>query len=114
MTIEAIKTQIEPQINRLIENIVKAQQSEGIEENLLPLEMSWDYGLNEKFDDMKKLQVLGRIQGVMSIPYSTRSKIVLPILNKLITEGIDQKEINKLIKEHQAEEKDINIEFGEV
>lgn len=114
MTIEAIKSQIEPQINRLIENIVKAQQSEGIEENLLPLEMSWDYGLNEKFDDMKKLQVLGRIQGVMSIPYSTRSKIVLPILNKLITEGIDQKEIDKLIKEHQAEEKDINIEFGEV
>jgi hypothetical protein len=114
MTIEAIKSQIEPQINRLIENIVKAQQSEGIEENLLPLEMSWDYGLNEKFDDMKKLQVLGRIQGVMSIPYSMRSKIVLPILNKLITEGIDQSKIDELIKEHQAEEKDINIEFGEV
>lgn len=114
MTIEAIKSQIEPQINRLIENIVKAQQSEGIEENLLPLEMSWDYGLNEKFDDMKKLQVLGRIQGVMSIPYSTRSKIVLPILNKLITEGIDEKQVEELIKAHQDEEKDINIEFGEV
>ena len=41
----------------------------------------------------------------MSIPYSMRSKIVLPILNKLITEGIDQKEIDELIKEHQARRK---------
>jgi hypothetical protein len=63
---------------------------------------------------MKKIQVLNKIQSVMSIPYSTRSKIVLPILNKLITEGIDEKQVEDLIKEHREEEKDINIEFGEV
>ena len=114
MTIEAIKSQIEPQINKLIENIVKAQQSQGIEVNLLPPELDWDYGLNEKFDDMKKLQVLHRIQSVMSVPYSTRSKIVLPILKKLISEGISEDEIEDLIEEHKKEEKDINIEFGEV
>ena len=114
MTIEAIKTQIEPQINKLIENIVKAQQSEGIVENVLPSELSWDYGANEKFDDMKKLQVLNRIQSVMSIPYKTRSKIVLPILKKLIDEGIPEDEIEDLIEEHDKEEDKINIEFGEV
>ena len=114
MTIEAIKTQIEPQINKLIENIVKAQQSEGIVENILPAELSWDYGANEKFDDMKKLQVLHRIQSVMSIPYKTRSKIVLPIIKKLIDEGIPEDEIENLIEEHDKEEDKINIEFGEV
>ena len=68
MTVEAVKTQIEPQINNLIENIVKAQQTQNIEENLLPVELAWDYGANEKFDDMKKLQVLKKIQSVGKVP----------------------------------------------
>ena len=37
MTIEAIKKQLEPQINRLIENIVKLQIAQGIEENAIIL-----------------------------------------------------------------------------
>ena len=114
MTIEAIKTQIEPQITHLIENIVKAQQSEGKQENLLPTELQWDYGANEKFDDMKKLQVLNRIQSVGAIPYSMKAKIIMPILNKLIDEGIDEKSIDELIKAHNEEEKAMQIEFGEI
>ena len=114
MTIEAIKTQIEPQINHLIENIVKAQQSEGIQENLIPNELQWDYGANEKFDDMKKLQLLNRIQSVGAIPYSMKAKIIMPILNKLIDEGIDEKSIDELIKAHNEEEKAMQIEFGEI
>ena len=62
MTIEAIKKQLEPQINKLIENIVKLQQSQGIKENEIPADMVWDYGANERFDDMKKLDVLRKIQ----------------------------------------------------
>ena len=114
MTIEAIKTQIEPQINHLIENIVKAQQSEGIQENLLPTELQWDYGANEKFDDIDKLQLLNKIQSVGAIPYSMKAKILMPILNKLIDEGIDEKSIDELIKAHNEEEKAMNIEFGEI
>lgn len=114
MTIEAIKSQIEPQINKLIENIVKAQQSEGIEVNLLPVELNWDFGANEKFDDMKKLQVLNRIQSVGSVPYRKKAMIIAPILNKLIDESIDEKSVEDLIKEHSEEEKAMEIEFGEV
>ena len=77
MTVEAIKTQIEPQINHLLENIVKAQQSQGITKNLIPSELNWDYGLNEKLTDMKKLQVLNKVQSVGSIPYSIKAKIIL-------------------------------------
>lgn len=117
MTVEAIKTQIEPQINKLIENIVKAQRSQGITENLLPNELNWDYGVNEKFDDMKKLQVLRKIQGVGAIPYSVKAKIIMPILNKLIDDDYsteNQKKIDELIGEYQKEKEDINITFGEV
>ena len=114
MTIEAIKTQIEPQINHLIENIIKAQQSEGIQENLIPNELQWDYGANEKFDDIKKLQVLSKINSVGAIPYSMKAKIIMPILNKLIDEGIDEKSIDELIKAHNEEEKAMRIEFGEI
>lgn len=114
MTIEAIKTQIEPQINKLIENIVKAQQSEGITENTLPNELVWDYGANEKFDDIKKLQVLSKIQSVGAVPYSKKAKIIAPIINKLIDEGIDDKSVEDLIKTHEEEEKALNIEYGEI
>jgi hypothetical protein len=69
MTIEAIKRQLEPQINRLIENIIRLQQSANIEVNKLPLEVNWNYGSNERIDDMKKLEVLKEIQRSASIPY---------------------------------------------
>lgn len=117
MTIEAIKTQIEPQINDLIENVVKAQQSQNITKNLIPSELNWDYGLNEKLTDMKKLQVLNRIQSVGSVPYSIKAKIITPILNKLIDSDYEQKNvklIEDLIKANQEEEKAIKIEYGEI
>lgn len=115
MTIEAIKTQIEPQINKLIENIVRAQQTQGITENLIPLELNWDYGANEKFTDMKKLQVLSRIESVMSIPYTQRSKIVAPILEKLIDDDYQgNKLIDELIKDNKEEEDRLRVEYGEV
>ena len=117
MTVEAIKSQIEPQINKLIENIVKAQQSQNITDNLLPNTLNWDYGLNEKFDDMKKLQVLKKIQGVGAIPYSIRAKIIMPILKKLIDDDYskaNQKEIDELVNEYLKEQDNIKIDFGEV
>jgi hypothetical protein len=113
MTIEAIKTQIEEQINKLIANVVKAQQSEGITQNVLPSTLNWDYGENEKFTDMKKIQVLGRVNGVVSVPYKERLKIVLPILNKLKDMKIDDKQLEELLKQH-SEEENINIEYGEI
>lgn len=117
MTIEAIKTQIEPQINHLLENIVKAQQSQGITKNLIPSELNWDYGLNEKLTDMKKLQVLDKVQSVGSIPYSIKAKIITPILKKLIDDDIDKEDmltIEKLIEENKKEQDDLKIEYGEV
>lgn len=117
MTVEAIKTQIEPQINKLIENIVKAQQTQNINDNLLPSELNWDYGANEKFDDMKKLQVLGRIQAVGRVPYSIKAKIITPILNKLIDDDFvnnNQKTIDDIVNEYAKESEDIHIDFGEV
>lgn len=114
MTVEAIKTQIEPQINNLIENIIKAQQTQNIKTNLLPNELIWDYGINEKYDDMKKLQVLSKINAVASIPYKYRAKIINPILNKLIDENIEDNDIKELIEEHQKEDNKLNIEFGEI
>ena len=117
MTVEAIKTQIEPQINHLIENIVKAQQTQGITQNLIPMELNWDYGANEKMTDMKKLQVLSKIQAVSSVPYSVKAKIITPILKKLIDDDIDKKDIltiEKLIEENKKEEESIEVKFGEI
>lgn len=117
MTIEAIKTQIEPQINHLLENIVKAQQSQGITKNLIPNSLNWDYGLNEKLTDMKKIQVLNKVQNVGSVPYSIKAKIITPILKKLIDDDIDKEDmltIEKLIEENKKEQDDLKIEYGEV
>ena len=111
MTIEAIKRQIEPQINRLIENIIRLQQSQDITENIIPNGIQWDFGANERIDDMKKLEVLQAVQRTMSVPYSTRAKIVAPIINKLIDEDLD---ISKMVEDYNLEKKDINIEFGEI
>lgn len=115
MTIEAIKTQIEPQINKLIENVVKAQQTQNITQNVLPTELSWDYGANEKFTDIKKLQMLNRIQSVMSIPYSERVKVVGPIFEKLIDKDYKNEDLlNRIINSHNNEKDNLTIEYGEV
>lgn len=111
MTIEAIKRQLEPQINNLMENIVKLQKNQGIKVNEIPQELEWDYGSNERFDDMKKIEVLNRIQRTASVPYSVRSKIITPILNKLIDTPLES---DDLTKEYQKEREDIKIEFGEI
>ena len=111
MMIEAIKTQISSQIDNLIENIIRLQQSQNITENELPTELIWDYGTNERFDDMKKLEVLNKIQKSVAIPYKTRVKVVAPMLNKLIDESI---ETDELVEEYREEADRINVEFGEI
>ncbi len=117
MTVEAIKNQIEPQINKLLENIYIAQTSQNIQTNAIPNEISWDFGVNEKFDDLKKLQVLNRIQSVGSVPYSMKAKIIMPILEKLIDDSYSEEKrqlIEDLIKENEKEKEAIDIRFGEV
>jgi hypothetical protein len=111
MTIEAIKRQLEPQINRLIENIIRLQTTQEIKINKLPLEIDWDYGLNERVDDVKKIEVLKNIQRTMSVPYSVRADIVLPILNKLVDKPIEKE---NLVKEWQDENNKLDITFGEL
>lgn len=111
MTIEAIKKQLEPQVNKLIENIVKLQQSQNITENAIPVELDWDYGANERFDDMKKLDVLKKIQSTSTVPYSVKAKIITPILNKLIDKPTDEK---SLIKEYQNEERQMQLNYEEL
>ena len=111
MTIEAIKKQIEPQINRLIENIVRLQKAIGSKENVIPEDLVWDYGDNEKLDDMKKLQVLQAVQRTTGVPYSVRSKIVTPILNKLIDEKVDA---DTLFNEYQKESENLKITYEEI
>ena len=113
MTIEGIKKQLEPQINKLITNIVIAQQVLGVNINTIPQELSWDYGPNEKFDDMKKIQVLNRLQNVVSIPYKYRAQIASPILKKMIDGDVTPED---MIKENDAEEKKSfdAIKFGEI
>ena len=111
MTIEAIKKQIEPQINKLIENIIRLQQAIATDVNVIPADLVWDYGSNERFDDMKKLQTLQAIQRTTAIPYSIRAQIVTPILNKLIDEPTNNED---LVKAYKEEEKDINITYEEI
>lgn len=110
MTIEAIKKQIEPQVNHLIENIVKLQELLNIEDNKIPSDLVWDYGDNEKIDDDKKIRTLKQIQQTMSIPYNTRAKIMTPILNKLIDEPVDA---DSLQKAYNEEREDIKINYEE-
>ena len=110
MTIEAIKKQIEPQINHLLENIVKLQELLNIQDNRIPSDLIWDYGNNEKLTDDKKIKTLSAIQRTMSVPYSTRAKIITPILNKLIDENID---VNNMIKEYDKEREDLKLSYEE-
>lgn len=111
MTIEAIKKQIEPQVNHLIENIVKLQELLNIQDNKIPSDLVWDYGDNEKLDDNKKINTLQAIQRTMSIPYSTRAKILTPILNKLIDEKTDAE---SLTKAYNKERDDIRLTYEEL
>lgn len=111
MTIEAIKRQLEPQINNLIVNIIKLQRSQNIKVNEIPSEMDWDYGSNERFDDMKKLSVMKKIQSVGTIPYRYKAKIITPILNKLVDEPIESEDLLKAFRE---ESEKIDIEYGEI
>ena len=111
MTIEAIKKQIEPQINKLIENIIKLQQAINTNINVIPADLIWDYGNNERFDDMKKLSVLQAIQRTASVPYEVRAKIIAPILNKLIDEDVKS---DDLYNKYKEEEKDLRITYEEI
>jgi hypothetical protein len=114
MTIEAIKTQIEPQINKLLENIVKMQNTQDIKEELLPAQLEWDYGSNERLDDFKKIKILKLIQNVASIPYTERAKIIAPILAKIQDIEVDEKTIQKLVEERNEERGNIRVEYGEI
>lgn len=111
MTIEAIKKQIEPQVNHLIENIVKLQELLNIQDNRIPSDLVWDYGDNEKLDDNKKINTLQAIQRTMSIPYATRAKILTPILNKLIDEKTDA---DSIVKAYNEEREDIRMTYEEI
>lgn len=111
MTIEAIKKQIEPQVNHLIENIIKLQDLLNIQENRIPSDLVWDYGDNEKLDDNKKINTLQAIQRAMAIPYSTRAKILTPILNKLIDEKTDA---DSIVKAYNEEREDIRLTYEEL
>lgn len=111
MTIEAIKKQIEPQVNHLIENIIKLQDLLNIQENRIPSDLVWDYGDNEKIDDNKKINTLQAIQKAMAIPYSTRAKILTPILNKLIDEKTDA---DSIVKAYNEEREDIRLTYEEL
>ena len=117
MTIEAIKRQIEPAINSLFENIIKAQQTYQIDKNAIPVGLSWDFGANEKFEDLDKIKLLRSIQGVASIPQSTKMKVILPILNKIIDEPFaeqNKQQLDSILQEIKSEQDDLSIKFGEV
>jgi hypothetical protein len=112
MTIEAIKTQLESQINHLIENIIKLQQLLDTTENTLPVDLSWDYGSNERFDDEAKLERLKQIQQVMLIPYKTKARIVEPMLKQIMDSKVDEDNLERLLQDYKDE--NIEINYGEL
>ena len=111
MTIEAIKRQLEPQINRLIENIIRLQVSQNISTNAIPSDIQWDYGANERIDDMKKVEIISELQKAMDVPYEIRAKILQPIISKLAKEDIQPEDI---VKAWNKEENNMKIEYGEL
>ena len=111
MTIEAMKTQIEPQINRLLENISKLQNTNGITENVVPFEMEWNYGSNERIDDWDKLEILKNLQRVASVPYEQRAEIIAPLINKMLEKPIEPE---VLIRAYEKEQGNIRVEYGEI
>ena len=117
MTIEAIKTQIEPQLNKLFDNIQKLQKSAKITINKLPVPMQWNYGSSEKFDDIKKIEMLKKLNEVGTVPYSYRAKIMSPIINKLLDKDVSpeaMKDIEDLIEANNKERESLDIKFGEI
>jgi hypothetical protein len=110
MTIEAIKKQIEPQINHLIENIIRLQEAKKITINKIPTDIIWDYGNNEKLDDDKRIKTLKAVQSVVDIPYDTRLDIALPIVNKLIDTPVKKEDVVNL---HNKEREDLKINYEE-
>ncbi len=110
MTIEAIKKQLTPQINHLLENIVRLQELINTDVNRIPNNLVWDYGTNELIDDNKKITTLQAIQRTMSVPYKTRAKILTPIINKLIDEKVDS---DSLYEEYNNEREDIKLSYEE-
>lgn len=118
MTIEAIKTQIEPQINRLLQNVVKMQQTQNIKENILPYNengLNWNYGSNERLDDMKKIDILKKIQNVASVPYEQTSQIIAPMVQKLLSGSAEVEQVALgLQKANKKEKESIKIEYGEI
>lgn len=111
MTIEAIKTQIESQINSLIENIIIAQQNLNITENQLPTDLQWDYGNDEKIDDLDKVKILKRINSVSAIPRETKLKVIMPILKRLISDDVDEVELKNMIEKIHKENDRIELAF---
>ena len=113
MTIEAIKKQIEPQVNKLIEQIIKLQEQLDItdETQMIPKDLVWDYGNNEKLTDEKRINTLSSIERVMAVPYSTRARIITPILNKLLDEQVNEDDI---VKGYQEERDSIRVDYGEI
>ena len=111
MTIEAIKKQIEPQVNHLIENVVKLQELLGIEDNKIPNNLVWDYGDNEKITDDNKIKTLKSVLQAMAVPYETRAKILTPILNKLIDEKVNP---DDLTKAYNKEKESIKFTYEEI
>jgi len=110
MTIEAIKKQITPQINHLLENIVRLQEALNTDINRIPNNLVWDYGTNELIDDNKKITTLQAIQRTMSVPYQTRAKILTPIINKLLDDKVDSE---MLYNEYNKEREDIKLSYEE-
>ena len=110
MTIEAIKKQITPQINHLLENIVRLQEALNTDINRIPNNLVWDYGTNELIDDNKKITTLQAIQRTMSVPYSTRAKILTPIINKLLDDKVDSE---MLYNEYNKEREEIKLSYEE-
>lgn len=112
MTIEAIKTQLESQINHLIENIIKLQQILETTENTLPIDFSWDYGVNERFDDEAKLERLKQIEAVMLLPYKTKARVIEPMLKQIMDSEVDEDNLEELLEDYKNENIDIN--YGEL
>jgi hypothetical protein len=111
MTIEAIKTQIEPQINKLLENIAKMQDTNGIKENIIPMQLEWNYGSNERISDWDKVEIIREMQRIASIPYEQRAEIIAPLLNKIMDSKVEPKD---LIEAHEKEKENIKVEYGEL
>lgn len=117
MTVEAIKTQIEPQINNLLLNIYKMQTTQGITQDVLPIKennLEWDYGSNERLDDQKKIQLLQMANSVANVPYEQRAKIIAPLIQKLVNDNSADKMAKDLIKGNKKEAEEMKIEYGEI